>query len=120
MTFVRTVLVVDDEPSLRALVRTILEREGHRVLEAASAAELFECLDLERPDVILLDVHLGPEDGLAIGAGLRAEKRHRDVEIIFMSGTLDAPELLRQSKLFKARILRKPFDLEELTTAVAA
>jgi DNA-binding response OmpR family regulator len=117
---VRTILVADDDPSIRTLVRTVLEGEGHRVLEAASAVEIFKCLDVERPDVILLDVHLGAEDGLAIGAGLRLEKRTGDIKIIFMTGTLDQPELIRQSELFKARILAKPFDLEELAAAVAA
>jgi DNA-binding response OmpR family regulator len=117
---VRTILVADDDAAMRALARTVLEREGHRVLEAASAVEIFRFLEVERPDVILLDVHLGTEDGLAIGAGLRAEARYRDVLMIFMTGTLDQPELIRESKRFKARILAKPFDLDELTAAVGA
>ena len=116
----RTVLVADDDSNIRALIRTILEGAGHNVLEAGSAVEVFELLDLQVPDVILLDVHLGTDDGLAIGVGLRRERRFRDVTMIFMTGTLDMPELLRQSRLFNVEILPKPFEPNELIAVIEA
>jgi DNA-binding response OmpR family regulator len=114
----RTVLVADDEPAIRELIRAVLERHGHRVLEASSAAEIFQTLDTERPDVLLLDVHLGTDDGLAIGTGLRQEWQHAALKIIFMSGTAGRREIVRLSELWNVPILMKPFDLDALVEAV--
>lgn len=114
----RTVLVADDEPTIRMLVRTVLERRGHRVLEASSAAEIFQALDAERPDVLLLDVHLGGDDGLAIGTGLRQERQYGSLKIVFMSGTAERREIIRLSELWNVPILLKPFELETLLDAV--
>jgi CheY-like chemotaxis protein len=114
----RTVLVADDEPAIRELIRTVLERHGHRVLEASSAAEIFQVLDAERPDVLLLDVHLGTDDGLAIGTGLRQERQYAELKIIFMSGTAERREIIRLSELWGVSILLKPFELDALVDAV--
>jgi DNA-binding response OmpR family regulator len=114
----RTVLVADDEPAIRELIRTVLERHGHRVLEASSAAEIFQALDTARPDVLLLDVHLGTDDGLAIGTGLRQERRYGALKIVFMSGTAQRRELIRLSELWNVPILMKPFELDEIVDAV--
>jgi CheY-like chemotaxis protein len=100
------------------MLREALERDGHSVVEAGSAVEVFQALDLRRPDVILLDVHLGADDGIAIGVGLRREKQYHGVEIVFMTGTLEQPELTRMSQLLKARILPKPIDLTVLADVV--
>jgi DNA-binding response OmpR family regulator len=58
-----TVLVLDDDESLRFLCRVNLELDGYRVLECASVAEGRETLAAEQVDAILLDVHLGDGDG---------------------------------------------------------
>jgi DNA-binding response OmpR family regulator len=88
------------------------------VLEAGSAAEIFRTLEVLRPDVLLLDVHLGPDDGLAIGSGLRQESRYGELKIVFMSGTPDRDEVLRLSRLWNVPILVKPFDLDTLLDAI--
>src|SRR5688572_24424720 len=62
----RDVLVVDDEQSLRLLCRVNLELEGHRVREAASLAEARQEIERAIPDVILLDIHVGADDGLEL------------------------------------------------------
>jgi DNA-binding response OmpR family regulator len=59
----KTVLVLDDDESLRFLCRVNLELDGYRVLECASVAEGRETLAAEQIDAILLDVHLGDGDG---------------------------------------------------------
>jgi DNA-binding response OmpR family regulator len=115
----KTILVADDDAGLRAMLREALQLEGHRVVEAGSAIEIFQALDERRPDVILLDVHLGADDGIAIGVGLRRERQYKDVEILFMTGTLDQPELHRMSRMLKAQILAKPIDIADLSEALA-
>ena len=113
-THSKTVLVVDDERSLRLLCRVNLELEGHRVLEAATLAEARALVEQETPDVILLDVHLGNDDGLDLLDELEA----LDVpsRVVLLSGTSEiGPEL-------RARVtgvIGKPFDLKRLTQAVS-
>jgi CheY-like chemotaxis protein len=115
----RTVLVADDSLGVRALLRTALERQGHRVLEAASAAEVFEILDEEGADVILLDVHLGLDNGLEVGAQLREDSRYRATKVVFMTGTMTNAALVRLSRKLDVEILAKPLDLETLNQAVS-
>jgi CheY-like chemotaxis protein len=117
---VATVVVADDSVGVRELVRAALEPEGHRVLEAGSAAEVFETLEAEPepPDVILLDVHFGIDDGLLVGADLRKQERYRETKILFMTGTMGRPELERLREELDVEILGKPFDMASLTEAI--
>ena len=105
-THVKTVLVVDDERSLRLLCRVNLELEGHVVHEAGTLAEARKLIEQESPDVILLDVHLGSEDGLELLD--EVEALDLPVRIVLLSGTSEVgPEL--RSRV--AGVLGKPFEL---------
>jgi CheY-like chemotaxis protein len=112
------ILVADDDPSVRMLLRVFLERCGYQVVEAGSALEIFEVLETQRPDVLLVDINLGTEDGRAIGAGLRQEKQYSSLRVILMSGGVDAGEVRRLSRLWNLPILIKPFDFDALLTAI--
>jgi DNA-binding response OmpR family regulator len=100
------------------LLRFFLERRGYDVFEASSAAEIFRILETERPDVLLLDIHLASEDGLAIGGGLRQERQYGSLTIVFMSGAPDQVEIRRLSRQWKLPILVKPFDFDALLSAI--
>jgi CheY-like chemotaxis protein len=109
----RTVLVVDDEPSLRLLCRVNLELEGHRVLEAATVGEASAVLASEAVDVVLLDVHVGVGSGLDVLDEIEALEL--PVRVVLLSGTADIQQPLR------ARVddvLGKPFSLKQLADAV--
>jgi len=110
---VKDVLVVDDERSLRLLCRVNLELDGHQVREAATVAEARREIEQATPDVILLDIHVGADDGLELLdeiASLELSTR-----VVLLSGTAEVgPEL-------RARVdsvLGKPFELAKLTAAV--
>ena len=110
----RTVLVVDDEASLRLLCRVNLELEGHRVLEAATVSEASALLSAEAVDVVLLDVHVGVGSGLDVLDEIEA--LDLPVRVVLLSGTSDIDQPLR------ARVdgvLGKPFSLEQLVGVVA-
>jgi DNA-binding NtrC family response regulator len=113
-TQVKTVLVVDDERSLRLLCRVNLELDGHVVHEASTLDEARELLERERLDVILLDVHVGSEDGLDLLD--EVEALDLPVRVVLLSGTSEiSPEL--RSRV--AGVLGKPFELGRLAAAVA-
>jgi DNA-binding NtrC family response regulator len=109
----RRVLVVDDERSLRLLCRVNLELEGHRVHEAANLDEARALIERQAPDVVLLDIHVGGEDGLELLDEIKA--LDLPVRVVLLSGSADVgPEL-------RARVdgvLGKPFDLGRLSAAV--
>ena len=110
---VKDVLVVDDERSLRMLCRVNLELEGHTVREAGSLGEARRELELATPDVILLDIHVGADDGLELLDEVAALEL--PVRVVLLSGSSAvSPEL-------RARVdgvLGKPFELESLSAAV--
>jgi len=109
----QTVLVVDDERSLRLLCRVNLELDGHVVHEAGTLAEARELIEQESPDVILLDVHIGLEDGLELLDEIEALEP--PVRIVLLSGTSEvSPEL--RSRV--ADVLGKPFELGRLAATV--
>jgi CheY-like chemotaxis protein len=68
----QTVLVVDDHEGFRLRTRRLLERSRFRVVEAADGAGALRQAAAERPDIVLLDIHLPDMDGFAVAAGLRA------------------------------------------------
>jgi two-component system, OmpR family, KDP operon response regulator KdpE len=109
----KTVLVVDDDRSLRMVCRVNLELEGHRVHEAATLDEAREVIERRTPDVILLDIHVGNEDGLELLDDVRT--LDLPVRVVLLSGSADVGPQLR------ARVdgvLGKPFDLARLAAAV--
>lgn len=108
-----TVLVVDDDASMRLLCRVNLELEGYRVVEAATIADAAEALSGGGVDVVLLDVHVGRDDGRDLLEVAR--ERHPEVAVAFMTGTAD-PEDLRSTRA--DGILAKPFTLTDLSLLV--
>jgi DNA-binding response OmpR family regulator len=108
------VLVVDDEASIRLLCKINLELEGYRVLEAARLDAAREALRSEPVGVVLLDVHVGPDDGRDLLAEVRAERP--GVRVAFFSGTTGVEAI---AGLGADAVIPKPFTLEELTETVA-
>ena len=84
----KTVLVVDDEPALRAAVRAILDDEGYGVLEAPHGGAMLELLAEERADLVLLDVMMPGGDGRDAYRELCARADLPDVPVVMMSAAV--------------------------------
>jgi CheY-like chemotaxis protein len=112
---VKTVLVVDDEPVLRAIVREILHEEGYAVIEAADGRAMLEITARERPDLVLMDVMMPGIDGREAYRQLRLRPEHRDIPVVMMSAGV-RPIRLDPSI---AGFMAKPFDLTQLVELVA-
>jgi DNA-binding response OmpR family regulator len=108
-----TVLVVEDEPSIRYLCTVNLEMDGFRVLEAATLDEARRSLESAEVNVVLLDVHVAGEDGRQLIGEIR--RRTTAIAIALISGSVDAI-VARQTGA--DRVLTKPFDPQELTATV--
>jgi DNA-binding response OmpR family regulator len=104
-----TVLVVDDDDSLRMLCRVNLELEGYRVLEAPTVERAETLLRDETVDVVLLDVHVGAGDGFKVLGEVGRER------VALFTGSFEVGE---QHAAAVDAVLRKPFTLTELSETV--
>jgi DNA-binding NtrC family response regulator len=112
----RTILVVDDEPSARYGIRRALEA-SYRIVEAGSAAAAREAMASDHPDIILLDVVMPDEDGLGFLRWLRESGHETPVLIVSALDTAKtAVEALRAGAM---DYIVKGFDIEELRKRVA-
>lgn len=107
-----TVLVVDDDSSIRLLCKINLEIEGHRVLEADS---LEQALDLvAEADVVFLDLHIGEHRGRQLFDPLRAAAPA--AKIVLLTGSAEVDPQLRSEV---AAVLGKPFTIDSLVAAAS-
>ena len=110
------VLAVDDNPDLCALLRTALERDGHRVETRCSGKEVTDAL-CRWADCILLDVMMPGEDGFAVCRRIREQT---DAPILFLTARTDEASVLEGLGIGGDDYLAKPFRVEELRARVAA
>jgi CheY-like chemotaxis protein len=114
------ILVIDDNDSIRLLVRMILERAGHAVEEAADGVEGVRAFRRREPDLVLCDLFMPRQGGLEVMRELRRERP--GVPFIAMSGgdLAAQPDLLPVAERQGADwVLHKPFGQPELLRAVA-
>lgn len=109
-----TVLLVEDYPETRTLLRSWLEKRGCRLVEAVDGQEAVDLAPLAHPDLILMDLRLPKLNGIAVTRRIRQNPLLKNVPIVVLSG-LD-PEMFREAALGVGCIdfLSKPIDLEKL------
>ena len=113
LTRLPLVLIVDDDASLRLLCRVNLELDGYRVVEAPNVAAAEEVLAGERVDLVLLDVHIGADDGIALMRSLRQRQHEAPVVLFTGSARLDSETTAEADG-----VVPKPFRLEQLLGVV--
>jgi DNA-binding NtrC family response regulator len=107
-------LVVDDDAALRMLIRVNLELEGFEVIEAETVDQADAAARAQRPDVVLLDVHMHGRETHDLRARLRAE----GIPVALVTGSVDIDEYRESTE----GVLMKPFtpqDLVELARRLA-
>ena len=117
---VRTILVVDDEAGLRRVLERILTRHGYRVLTAGSAETAYELLTAEEADALLLDIHLPTMSGLALYLAIIHRWPALEGRIAIMTGDAEADEVRTWLEHHRCTVIRKPFNLDQVTEWVAA
>jgi DNA-binding response OmpR family regulator len=111
------IVVVDDDPKVRTLLRRCLEGEGFSVSEAKDRQEFEACLDRQPVSLITLDLNLGKENGLDIARDVR---RDRNIPIIMLTGKGDAIDRVVGLEIGADDYLVKPFELRELVARIRA
>ena len=111
------ILVVDDDPKVRMLLRRCLEGEGFIVSEAKDGREMHLCLDRQPVSLITLDLALGAENGLDLARDIR---KQRSVPIIMLTGKGDSIDRIVGLEIGADDYLVKPFELRELVARIRA
>jgi DNA-binding response OmpR family regulator len=113
----KSILVVDDEDTIREVIRRYLERDGFAVREAADGYAALEAIQDGPPDLIVLDLMLPGVDGLSITQQLR--ERHR-IPIIMLTAKGETSDRIRGLDLGADDYMAKPFSPQELVSRVKA
>jgi two-component system KDP operon response regulator KdpE len=111
------ILIVDDEPQIRTLLRATLTRAGYAIVEAATAREALNAKSIDKPDLVLLDLGLPDRDGLELITLLRQEPRPA---LIVVSARDQTEQKVAALDLGADDYVTKPFDTEELLARIRA
>jgi len=113
---VRLALVVEDDASIRNMLRKILEHNGLFVVEAATGNLAIQFLADRTPDIVCLDLMLPELSGFDICAFMRKERRFDKVPVLVISGRLLPEDQAQAEELGASAYLTKPFKPAQLTS----
>lgn len=112
----KTLLIVEDETSLRLMIRDHLETSGYNVMPAADGSEALTRLEVQTPDLMLLDLNMPVIDGLTVLE--RLQQKQMTVPTIVMTGYDTIDSALKTRSLGIRHFLAKPLDLDDVLVKV--
>ncbi len=113
-----TVLIVDDDPSIRAMLGFVLDDEGFTVLEAADGDEALQLLETDAPDAMVLDLMMPRVDGHAVLRSRRDRDLAPDTRIVILTAKSDPSDAVWCWELGADEYVNKPVDPEQLVREV--
>ncbi|MEP7212870.1 MAG: response regulator [Acidobacteriota bacterium] len=114
----KTILIVDDSPTVRKLIAGKLEKCGHDVVCAGDGVEAIECLEDLVPDLVLLDITMPRMDGYQVCKMIRSNTATQDVPVVMISGKDGFFDKVRGRMAGTTGYITKPFGPETLMKAV--
>lgn len=105
------VLLAEDDATMVSLLKTLLKMEGFETVTLDSDADVVEAVFREKPDILLMDVHLGRQSGMDIVASIRRDPQGAAVRVVMTSGMNVKEECLRHGA---DAFLLKPFMPDDL------
>lgn len=114
----KTILVVDDDDDLRAMLSHRLERHGYNVLQARDGIEAFDQAMSHGPDLVIVDVTMPAVDGFQFVQTLLAQPYTKNIPCIFLTGRSDISDRVRGLRLGAYDYVTKPFDFAELLARI--
>ena len=111
----QSVLVVDDEPMARTLLRLMLVRAGFNVSEAENGRDALEKVRLNLPDIMILDVMMPGMDGFEVCQTLRDNELTASLPVIMLSAKTDLDSINYGLRVGATKYLKKPISPEALT-----
>jgi CheY-like chemotaxis protein len=112
------ILVVDDEKDALTAIDAVLSSEGHEIILVEDGIRALESVSNHPPDVIVCDIEMPRLKGFDVLAELRKDPVTSKIPIIFLTGRTDVAALVQSMELNVNDFLTKPFDAQDLITAV--
>jgi DNA-binding response OmpR family regulator len=112
------VVIVDDDRDMREMLTLALELEGFEVGQAANGLRLISTLDVDRPDVILLDVMMSWIDGFELCRSVKQNEELKNIPILFVSARTSQEDVRRGLEAGASGYFTKPVDLGRLVTRI--
>jgi CheY-like chemotaxis protein len=112
---VKRVLIVEDDPSLRVVIRMVLEQARYEVLEARHGAAALELMESDMPDLVIADLRMPLMGGVELIGRMRSSPKTASVPIVLLSGLLPDPEVTRLANA----VVAKPFEPADLLAAIS-
>src|SRR5262245_56928127 len=110
----RTILLIEDDETIRAALKRVFESEGYRVLAAADGTQLSDVLDDAPVDLIMLDVGLPWINGFELAEMMKAHDDLSDIPLIFCSARTSDADVKRGFEVGADDYIKKPFDIEKV------
>ncbi len=114
----KTIMVVDDNPDIITIVRTILEGKGYSVMSAYSGPELLTQLEGQKPDLIVLDIMMPQMDGLEVLTRLKGAPDTSSIPVILLTAKVQYEDVLGGYKLGADYYITKPFTSTQLLNGI--
>lgn len=113
-----SLLIIEDDETIRSALRRLFEGEGYRVLTAADGTQLSDVLDDHPMDLIILDVGLPWINGFELAEMMKGHDDLKDIPLIFVSGRTSEEDVKRGFAAGADDYIKKPFDLEKIKKTV--
>jgi CheY-like chemotaxis protein len=110
----RTIMVVDDEKDMVNVVKTMLEEKGYGVQSANSGQEVFNLLEEQKPDLILLDIFMPQMDGVEVLVRLRENPDTASIPVILLTTKMEYKDILEGYQMGANYYIPKPFTKGQL------
>jgi DNA-binding response OmpR family regulator len=114
----RKIVIVDDDRALRDRLQQVLERAGYAVSQAPSGLRLLSLLEVDRPDLVLLDVAMSWIDGFELCRALKANRSYAAIPVVFISGRSGEADVQTGLGCGAADYFVKPLDTQALVERV--
>lgn len=114
----KTILVVEDDETMRIAMKRIFEQEGFIVCVAADGTELSKVLEEYSPDLVILDIGLPWLDGFELGQMMKEHKDLKKIPLIYVSGKTSDEDMKKAFDLGADDFIKKPFEVENLKKTV--
>ena len=112
------ILVVDDEPGVREIIRTNLEWEGYEVIEARDGHEALQLVRSRRPDLIILDVMMPERNGWEVLRAIEADAALAGTPVVMLTVVVDEGAMIQGLEMGAVEYLAKPFSPRDLVNVV--
>jgi two-component system aerobic respiration control protein ArcA len=114
----RTILLIEDDETIRSALRRVFENEGYRVLAAADGTQLSTVLDDAPVDLIMLDVGLPWINGFELAEMMKAHEDLKEIPLVFLSGRTGDADVKKGFDVGCDDYIKKPFDIEKVKRTV--